>query len=326
MQSVLGRKKTPDSVVLITGDFNHCVMNHLPNFYQYIDCHTRNDTTIDLCYGNVEAAYNSTAHAGLGKSDHNIIHMIPKYRSKLKTIKPTKKIVTIWTNENIEHLQHEFESTDWDMFIDSCLDLDELNDTVTDYINFCEDKVSQKHRKEVVCYPNSKPWVTKELKEAILAKNNAFRTGDKATYMQEILKVKSKIKEAKQRYKRKLEQNISSNSKFLWDSMKKMAGCINKKTTFSVNDDERDYANKLNNFYARFDVNDFSDEARKRVEEIMKESVDENDFIICEDQVRMTFRNLNVRKACGPDGMKGFVLKSFQINYVIFSQRYLIYL
>ncbi|GFS24975.1 purple acid phosphatase [Elysia marginata] len=56
------RNKSPDNVVLITRDFNQCTLSSsLPTFHQYITCPTRNNKTMDLCYGNVEEGYKSTA-------------------------------------------------------------------------------------------------------------------------------------------------------------------------------------------------------------------------------------------------------------------------
>ncbi|GFR89773.1 endonuclease domain of the non-LTR retrotransposon LINE-1 [Elysia marginata] len=76
--------KSPDSVVLITGDFNHQTLEHdLPSFHQYINCPTRGDTTLDLCYGNIAEAYKCRPLPQLGKSDHNMIHLMPKYRPLL---------------------------------------------------------------------------------------------------------------------------------------------------------------------------------------------------------------------------------------------------
>lgn len=52
---------SPDSPCLILGDFNHCNLKSLSNFYQYISCPTRLTKTIDLCYGSVKGAYKSVS-------------------------------------------------------------------------------------------------------------------------------------------------------------------------------------------------------------------------------------------------------------------------
>lgn len=49
---------TPDAPNLILGDFNKCSMKQcLLNFYQYVSCPTRQNTTLDLCYGSIKDAY-----------------------------------------------------------------------------------------------------------------------------------------------------------------------------------------------------------------------------------------------------------------------------
>ena len=50
----------PESVRLIAGDFNHSRLNKaLPNYRQYVTCKTCGDSTIDLCYGNIQKVYKS---------------------------------------------------------------------------------------------------------------------------------------------------------------------------------------------------------------------------------------------------------------------------
>ncbi|GFS08919.1 endonuclease domain of the non-LTR retrotransposon LINE-1 [Elysia marginata] len=98
--------KSPDSVTIITGDFNHNTLeNELPLFYQYIDCPTRGKNILDLCYGNIKNVYKCKALLGLGKSDHKMIQLTPKYRTVLKKSKVDKQVVSVWNAENTEMLQ-----------------------------------------------------------------------------------------------------------------------------------------------------------------------------------------------------------------------------
>ena len=54
--------------------------------------------------------------------------------------------------------------------------LDELTETVTDYINFCVETVVP--NKTVKIFGNNKPWVTKELKMALNENKKIFHEGD----------------------------------------------------------------------------------------------------------------------------------------------------
>ncbi|GFR68577.1 endonuclease domain of the non-LTR retrotransposon LINE-1 [Elysia marginata] len=93
--------KSPDSVIIITGDFNHNTLeNELPLFYQYIDCPTRGKNILGLCYGNIKDAYKCKALPGLGKSDHQMMQLTPKYSTVLKKSKIDKQVVSVWNVEN----------------------------------------------------------------------------------------------------------------------------------------------------------------------------------------------------------------------------------
>ncbi|KAK2159415.1 hypothetical protein NP493_1723g00011 [Ridgeia piscesae] len=96
MQSMLLRY--PDAPVFVMGDFNSCTLaTVLPSFHQYIHVPTRNNKTIDLCYGNIPSAYSARAHPPLGRADDNVINLIPAYRQLLKRVKLTKVKVRQWT-------------------------------------------------------------------------------------------------------------------------------------------------------------------------------------------------------------------------------------
>ncbi|KAK3767412.1 hypothetical protein RRG08_032089 [Elysia crispata] len=121
------------------GGFNHSTLEtSLPTLHQYVTCPSRNNKAFDVCYGNVKDDYKRSALPSLGDSDHSMVHLIPKYKSVLKSCKPVKKIVTSETHQNIEDLCGCFECTDWGVFLESCDDLTQLNDHVTGDIKFCE--------------------------------------------------------------------------------------------------------------------------------------------------------------------------------------------
>lgn len=110
----------------------------------------------------------------LGSSDHNTVHLIPTYKSLLKSSKPQVKTVYIWDNDGITALRGCFSCTNWDLFHD--LELEEATNTITDYINFCKDNVLA--QKSVTIYPNNKPYISKEIKECLVLKKKAFKNGD----------------------------------------------------------------------------------------------------------------------------------------------------
>lgn len=106
-----------DDPVFLLGDFNKCnVSTLLPNLEQYVTCPTRLVKTLDKCFGNVEGAYVPKLYPPLGRSDHNVIHLLPKYRQLLKRIKPAIQQVQTWSRDEIEKLRGCFECTEGDLF------------------------------------------------------------------------------------------------------------------------------------------------------------------------------------------------------------------
>ena len=125
----------PDSVVIVLGDFNHTnLKKFLPRYKQHVDCATCNDKTLDQCYTVHTNAYNALVRAPLGESDHSTVLLIPTYRQKLRTIKPTKKVVRKMTDDSYDVLRGCFDCTDWNMFKESCGDIDELTGMHSDIV------------------------------------------------------------------------------------------------------------------------------------------------------------------------------------------------
>lgn len=69
----------------------------------------------------------------------------------------------MWTEDSIETLKDVFLCTDWSIF--HTLELDKATDTIMDYMISCIDSVVAK--KDVIVYPNNKPYITKEVKKCI---------------------------------------------------------------------------------------------------------------------------------------------------------------
>ena len=95
--------------------------------------------------------------------DYCLVHLFPTYRQKLNTAKPVVKTVRKWTNESKLELQACFDCTDWSVFEAAFTDLDELTDTVTSYISFCEDMCVP--TKTLCTFSNNEPWFTGKLRQ-----------------------------------------------------------------------------------------------------------------------------------------------------------------
>lgn len=157
--------------------FNMCSLsNYFPSLQQYVTCPMRSTHTLDCCYGNVYNAYKTFCQQPLGQSDHNVIHLLPKYRSKLKQQAVVTKDIQVSTNNSVEQLQDRFDDTDWDLFFNTGNNRNEITDTISAYIQFCEKNVIR--AKMVRIFPNNKTWVSEDLKRCLNDKKRAFCNGD----------------------------------------------------------------------------------------------------------------------------------------------------
>ncbi|KAG7499465.1 hypothetical protein JOB18_039315 [Solea senegalensis] len=299
------QNKCPDAPHFILGDFNTCSLKqHLGHLHQYVKCPTRHGKILDLCYGTIKGAYKSFPLAPLGFSDHSCVLLAPVYQPALKKGKVERKEVALWTESAIRELNGCLHNTNWDVFKDSCTNLDELTDTVVNYITFCEEMIIP--RKTITLYPNNKPWVSKSLKNSINKKKIAYYQGDISEQKEAQKLVKREIKLAKMQYKDKVQDEFRmGNSRSAWRGIKSMMGIQDKKKRVS-NSDKSDstLAEELNQFYLRFDSIDFSGELSKFREVPVSSGIQ-----IDEISVWSNFGKTNPRKSYGPDGISGRLLK-----------------
>lgn len=165
---------SPEQSVFILEDVNSCDLStFLPALHQYVDCLTRLSHILDKCYGNIVDGYKAICCLPLGKSDHSVVHLFPRYRAKIKQEKPIVKQVHLWTEQSKEQLKDCFEQTDWQLFFNAS---DNVHD-ITSYLNLCESNCVQV--KSVCIYPNNKNWFTKDLKLCLNERKEAFMKGDK---------------------------------------------------------------------------------------------------------------------------------------------------
>lgn len=102
--------------------------------------------------------------------------------------------------------------TNWDIF--SCKDTDEVTDTITSYITFCENSVTE--TKVVKNFPN-KSWMSKELKNCLKERRTAFLSGDAEQLQEKRRKLRGEIYKAKIDYKDKIEGKfLSGNVRRAW--------------------------------------------------------------------------------------------------------------
>ena len=71
------------------------------------------------------------------------------------------------------------------------------------------------------CYPNYKPWVTRDVKIILIEKKRAFRAGNKEVVRTIQGELKVRIMEAKEKYRKKLEWKLQENNlRDVWSGMR----------------------------------------------------------------------------------------------------------
>ena len=166
-----------------------------------VTCTTRRGKTLDRCYGSVKDAYTAYALPHLGRSDHNAVHLLPKYRQRLKRVNPRCVTVRKWSGDALDALQGCFHCTDWDSLSDPPESIDTNVGVTADYIKFCLDSFIPHTQKQI--YPNSKPSFSSHIYTLLKEKRTAFRENNTSKLAEVARKVRSAVRRAKLKYRRR---------------------------------------------------------------------------------------------------------------------------
>ncbi|KAI5622661.1 gastrula zinc finger protein XlCGF28.1-like [Silurus asotus] len=193
--------------------------------------------------------------------------------------------------------------------------LDELTDTVTSYIVFCEDMCVP--TKTFCKYSNNKPWFTAKLKKLRHAKEDAYRGEDKALYKQARNQLTKEIRIAKRSYSEKLKSRFSANDPAsVWKGLQNITNYRRPPLPTEAN---KDLADDLNTFYCRFENNIFTPLIQPSPmsapitpldSSLTTPSSTQVALTICEKDVYRLFQRQKTRKAPGPDGVSPCCLKA----------------
>ncbi|GFR68428.1 hypothetical protein ElyMa_003732200 [Elysia marginata] len=141
---------------------------------------------------------------GIRKLRPHLVYLRPKYTPMRHREQPKQKTVLVWTPEIRDELRACFDCTDWNVFVNSTVDVSELADTVCAYIKFCIDCVVP--CKIIKLYPNNKPWVTKDIKHAINKKKLAFKDKNANMIKEAQKELKYTIRKGKKEHRQKIEK------------------------------------------------------------------------------------------------------------------------
>ena len=161
--------------------------------------------------------------------------------------------------------------------------------------------------KSVRCYPNNKPWFTKELKKLLHEKRLSVVRNDRVNLKIIQKKVDDTISLIKEKYKKKMENWFKKDTKAAWQDLRNITG-MTKKSVFSGITNIKDYCNELNKFYCRFDVQDYSVEQNSLFEFLCNKEYEK--FTVTHEDVLESLKRVKNKKAAGPDRVSAKVVNT----------------
>ncbi len=295
----------PDAAFVVTGDFNKANFRTLaPKYFQHVTINTRGARKLDHCYSPFRDAYKSLPRPPFGRSDHSSVLLLPAYRQKLKREAPALRTVHCWSDQSDAILQDCFDHVDWDMFrAASDDDIEAYSDTVTCFIRKCIDDVVP--TKTIRIYPNQKPWINSDVRSALSARTSAFKSGNTDDRKQASYDLRRSIKAAKRTLKNKVEEHFNNNNpRSMWQGINNITGFKGiKPATVNI---AASLPDELNTFYARFEADNTA-----HTESAPAAAAEEvSPLTLSVVDVTWSFKRVNIRKAVGPDGIPGRVLKA----------------
>ncbi len=281
------------------------------NFHQHVSCPTRGPNTLDHCYSQFKNAYKARSLSAFGKSDHAAIFLTPEYKQRLAQELLVKRAVTRWSSHSEAMLQAALDDVDWDMFRASSPDVSEFTDVALSFVNTLTEQATETIT--IRTFPNQKPWVDRTIRAAvnkhIAAYNEALLSGNMSEYKASCYALRRAVRAAKLRYRERIESHFQLNdSQRMWQGLRTICAFGNKSSA-EVRADTL-LADELNTFYGRFECNGGSATLPISASGSSRQSSDNHVITVSQDEVRRALKRVNVRKAAGPDGITGRVLRS----------------
>ncbi len=279
--------------------------------YQHISCLTRGQNTLDHCYTQFKNAYNACSLPAFGKSEHTAIFLTPEYKQRIIQRPPVEREVTRWSPHSEAMLQASLDDVDWDMFRASSFDVSEFTDVALSFINTLTEQASEPVT--IRTFSNQKPWVDRTICDAVnhrtAAYNASLLSGNMSEYKTSSYTLRRAVRAIKLRHRERIESHFQLNdSRRMWQGLKTICSSGNNSSA-EVRADPL-LPDELNTFYGRFECNGGGATLPISTSASSRQSSDDHVFTPSEDEVRRELKRVNVRKAAGPDGITGRVLRS----------------
>ena len=183
------------------------------------------------------------------------------------------------------------------MFWDSSNGIKEYTTPVIGFINKCID--------DVRTYPDQKPWITGNIRTELKARAAAFKERDcnPEAYKKSQYALRRTIKQAKHQYRAKIESHYTgSDARLMWQGLQTITDYKGKHShELPSNTSLPDEPNHL---YTRFEGS--HTEAGMRAAAVPDDCV----ITLSVADVSKPFKQLNIHKAAGSDGLPGRVLRA----------------
>lgn len=164
----------------------------------------------------------------------------------LKRYEPTTYSASQWSEDAT--LQGSLACTDWSVFDEENLNMKVK--VISDYIKFC--MTTTIPAIIVKKYPNSRPWMTSQIKLMLTEKQQALLCKDWLRLRDINRSVKNEITKSKLVYKNKLERDFSSmNTRQAFQKVRTLTGTTSRTCTSPT--DHISFTVVLKNFFANFD-------------------------------------------------------------------------
>ncbi|KAK0146462.1 hypothetical protein N1851_014240 [Merluccius polli] len=143
------------------------------------------------------------------------------------------------------------------------------------------------------------------VKTLLKARNSAFYSGNSALYSTARSDLRRGIKAAKVEYRRRVESYLEDNNpRRVWQGIQHLTNYKGK--TSAANNADASLVEELNHFFARFEA----PRPATSTSPVPCQPYSPAPLTLHDHQVRRALKSINPRKAAGPDGVLGNVLRA----------------
>ena len=188
------------------------------------------------------------------------------------------------------------------------MDITLYTSSVLDYMTSSTDSVTT--LKRITTFPNQKPWMNREVRVLLKARDIAFRSGDRWAYSSSRANLKRGITEAKHNHKLRIEEHFTNDSdpRRMWQGIQAITDY--KPAHITPQSSDASLHEELNLYYGRFD----KDNKEVAIKEVL--TAGHQPLTLSPADVFAALSRINQWKAAGPDGVPVYRACAEQLSEV----------